>query len=82
MAFSCLPCKLLVLNKCGIQFTCKYLACFPTNVKGPGESRSLSTEEGHLLENVDNRVLDGPEEQLVVVAKLAKRCINLVTEFL
>ena len=37
----------------------------------------LSTDEGLLLENVDNRVLDGPEEQLVAVAKLAKRCLNL-----
>ncbi|GKE96351.1 wall-associated receptor kinase-like protein 1, partial [Tanacetum coccineum] len=49
---------------------------------GPGESRSLatlilSTDEGLLLENVDNRVLDGPKEQLVAVAKLAKRCLNL-----
>ncbi|GJV82623.1 wall-associated receptor kinase-like protein 1 [Tanacetum coccineum] len=48
----------------------------------PGESRSLatlilSTDEGLLLENVDNRVLDGPREQMVAVAKLAKRCINL-----
>ncbi|PWA95547.1 EGF-like domain-containing protein [Artemisia annua] len=34
----------------------------------PGESRSLSTEEGLFLENVDNRGLDGPEEQLVAVA--------------
>ena len=49
---------------------------------GPGESRSLatlilSTDERLLLENVDNRVLDGPEEQLVAVAKLAKRCLNM-----
>ncbi|GJS91616.1 wall-associated receptor kinase-like protein 8 [Tanacetum coccineum] len=49
---------------------------------GHGESRSLatlilSTEEGLIMENVDNRVLDGPEEQLVAVAMLAKRCLNL-----
>ncbi|GJZ21090.1 wall-associated receptor kinase-like protein 1 [Tanacetum coccineum] len=49
---------------------------------GPGESRSLaklilSTDEGLLMENVDNRVLDGPEEQLLAVTKLAKRCLSL-----
>ena len=49
---------------------------------GPGESRSLatlilSTDEGLLLENVDSRVLDGPKEQLLAVAKLSKRCLNL-----
>nr|GEV05248.1 wall-associated receptor kinase 2-like [Tanacetum cinerariifolium] len=49
---------------------------------GPGESRSLatlilSTEEGHLSENVDYRVLGAPHEQLVAVAKLAKICLNM-----
>nr|GFA76007.1 wall-associated receptor kinase-like 8 [Tanacetum cinerariifolium] len=47
-----------------------------------GELRSLATlilsiDERLVLENVDNRVLDGPKEQLIAVAKLAKRCLNL-----
>nr|GEV09526.1 reverse transcriptase domain-containing protein [Tanacetum cinerariifolium] len=54
----------------------------PIYTIGPGESRSLatlilSTDEGLLMENVDSRVMDGPEEQLLAVAKLAKRCLNL-----
>nr|XP_043636935.1 wall-associated receptor kinase 2-like [Erigeron canadensis] len=49
---------------------------------GPGESRSLATlilsmEDGFILENIDDRVSDGPKEQLIAVAKVAKRCLNL-----
>nr|XP_043636927.1 putative wall-associated receptor kinase-like 16 [Erigeron canadensis] len=50
---------------------------------GPGEMRSLATlilsmDERLILENIDDRVVsDGPKEQLIAVAKLAKRCLNL-----
>nr|XP_043635560.1 wall-associated receptor kinase 2-like [Erigeron canadensis] len=49
---------------------------------GPGESRSLATlilsmEDGFILENIDDQVSDGPKEQFIAVAKLAKRCLNL-----
>ncbi|GJW45518.1 hypothetical protein Tco_0077164 [Tanacetum coccineum] len=37
----------------------------------------MSTNEGLLMENVDNGVLDGPKEQLLAVAKLAKICSHL-----
>lgn len=37
----------------------------------------LSMEDEQLVENVDDRVLDAPKEQLITVANLAKRCLNL-----
>ncbi|KAJ9545338.1 hypothetical protein OSB04_025045 [Centaurea solstitialis] len=37
----------------------------------------LSMEDEQVVENVDDRVSDAPKEQLIAVANLAKRCINL-----
>ncbi|KAK3003568.1 hypothetical protein RJ639_018903 [Escallonia herrerae] len=48
-----------------------------------GEQRSLAThfllyeEENRLFEIFDPRVLDGTKEELVAVANLARRCLNL-----
>ncbi|KAJ9545325.1 hypothetical protein OSB04_025032 [Centaurea solstitialis] len=37
----------------------------------------LSMEDEQIVENVDDRVSDAPKEQLIAVANLAKRCVNL-----
>ncbi|XP_024979022.1 wall-associated receptor kinase-like 10 [Cynara cardunculus var. scolymus] len=47
-----------------------------------GERMSLATfilsmEDEQLVENVDDRVLDAPKEQLIAVVNIAKRCLNL-----